>query len=103
MIWSTSISALQFVGYGTALVGLVYYSLGWEQIMSVTAALLFWLKAVFEPSNSDARLSPALRRILFAVAAVCTAGVLVTGFLYSTGDGATTSVELSSDPSRRLF
>jgi len=89
LIWNTSISALQFVGYGIALGGLTYYSLGWEQITSVAAGFTSWLKVIFLPQGSETRLPSGFRRALIAGIAVLTTVILVSGFLYSTGYGTT--------------
>ncbi|KAK5662787.1 hypothetical protein OQA88_6196 [Cercophora sp. LCS_1] len=96
LIWNTTISALQFLGYGIALAGLVYYSLGWEQIATVTVGFASWLKAVWEaPHGTEHSLPPAVRRGLFTGAAIFTIVVLVSGFLY--GGGYTpTLTQLSS-------
>ncbi|KAK1835852.1 putative solute carrier family 35 member C2 [Podospora conica] len=83
MIWNTSISFLQFVGYGIALAGLVYYSLGWEQIVTVTTAFWTWLRAVWDAPGSDStRLPSAVRRGLFTGVAAILFIMLVGGFMY---------------------
>jgi hypothetical protein len=89
LIWNTSISALQFVGYGIALGGLTYYSLGWEQIVNIAAGFSVWLKTIFGSQGSETRLSPGVRRALVAGLAVLTTVILFSGFLYSTGYGNT--------------
>lgn len=83
MIWNTSISFLQFVGYGIALAGLVYYSLGWEQIVNVTAAFFTWLRAVWDaPGSESTRLPSAVRRGLLTGVVAIVFVVLVGGFMY---------------------
>lgn len=42
-IWKTAITPLQLIGYGIACFGLVYYSLGWEQM--VTQSKIGWAYA----------------------------------------------------------
>lgn len=89
LIWNTTISFLQFIGYGIALAGLAYYSLGWDQIVSVSTGFASWLKTIFDLSGvSEARLPPGIRRILIAVAAAITVAILVAGVLYGTGYGS---------------
>lgn len=93
MIWGTAISALQFLGYGIALAGLVYYSAGWEQIVSTSTGLWVWLKNVWEsPGSSESRLPPAIRRALFTGLAVITVITLTAGFFYG---GGTSTLQLS--------
>ena len=83
IIWNTSISFLQFVGYGIALAGLVYYSLGWEQIVNVTTAFLTWLRAVWDsPGGETTRLPSAVRRGLFTAVGAIFFITLVWGFMY---------------------
>ncbi|KAF4120563.1 hypothetical protein GMORB2_3001 [Geosmithia morbida] len=43
LIWSTPISPLQCFGYSTALVGLVYYSLGHDQLVSLFHSIFTWI------------------------------------------------------------
>lgn len=40
IIWGTEVTALQFFGYSIALGGMVYYKLGYEQIMGYAGAAL---------------------------------------------------------------
>ena len=47
LIWNTAISFLQFFGYTIALIGLVYYSVGWEQIAAASTAMWAYLKALW--------------------------------------------------------
>jgi hypothetical protein len=94
-IWNTSISRLQFVGYAIALAGLTYYSLGWEQIVSLTAGFTSWFESIFGSQGSETRLSPGVRKGLIAALAVMITLVLVSGFLYSTGL-ANTVIQLPS-------
>lgn len=99
LIWSTSISALQFVGYAIALGGLIYYSLGWEQIVALTNGFTSWLKTIFGPNGSETSLPPGIRKALVIFLALLTTVILASGFLYSTGYGNTV-IHL---PSRSVF
>ncbi|KAK0651942.1 triose-phosphate transporter family-domain-containing protein [Cercophora newfieldiana] len=56
LIWNTSISALQFIGYGIAMAGLTYYSLGWEQIVALTNGFTSWLMTVFGSHGAETTL-----------------------------------------------
>jgi len=95
LIWNTSISGLQFFGYGIALAGLTYYSLGWEQIVTLTAGFTSWLNSIFGSQGSETRLSPGARKAVIAVLAGLTTLVVASGFLYSTGL-ANTVIQLPS-------
>ncbi|KAK0728273.1 triose-phosphate transporter family-domain-containing protein [Lasiosphaeria miniovina] len=90
MIWHTSITPLQFCGYAVALGGLVYYSVGWEQITGVSSAIWLWIRSLWEaPTRADeSRLPPAFRRALFMTLGTLTVVILVAGALYGTGTGA---------------
>jgi hypothetical protein len=95
LIWNTSISALQFFGYGISLVGLTYYSLGWEQMVAITTGFSAWLRTVFGSPGMEARLSPGIRKALLAGLAVLVTVIMASGLLYSTGYGETV-VQLAS-------
>ncbi|GAB1314296.1 Sugar phosphate transporter domain-containing protein [Madurella fahalii] len=95
MIWHTAISWLQFLGYSIALAGLVYYSLGWDQIVTISSAVWVYTRGVYESvstnSSSSAsggggggddagRLPAAVRRALLVGLAAVVLIVLVGGF-----------------------
>jgi hypothetical protein len=65
MIWHTSITWLQFLGYGVALAGMVYYSLGWEQIKSTSFTAANWARTQWNSPLDENRLSPLVRRAIF--------------------------------------
>lgn len=85
MIWHTAVSPLQALGYAVALAGLVYYSLGWDQLCAQSAAAASWARAAAgwddrahhpssssEPGGSGNRHLPTqIRRALFLSAAAC--------------------------------
>lgn len=104
MIWRTSISWLQSLGYSIALAGLVYYSLGWDQIAAVSSGAWAYARSVWYESvgaiprsssfsssgdggaDDAGRLSAAARRALVVgVATVVT--VMLVGGLYFGGLG----------------
>ena len=62
MIWTTPISFLQFLGYGIALAGLVYYSLGWDQIVDFSTGFWAFVKSLWDSPSLDERLPAAVRR-----------------------------------------
>ncbi|KAK4242303.1 triose-phosphate transporter family-domain-containing protein [Achaetomium macrosporum] len=98
MIWHTAVSWLQFLGYSIALAGLVYYSIGWDQIVAISQAMWVYAKGGYEsisgspPSGgeeqaqtSQGRLPSAVRRGLIMGVAAITMLVLAGGFIYGGG------------------
>ncbi|AEO56352.1 hypothetical protein MYCTH_2090403 [Thermothelomyces thermophilus ATCC 42464] len=75
MIWRTTISWLQFFGYTIALAGLLYYSLGGEQIASLCQAAWAFAKGGADDQQGGG-LPPAVRRAL-----ILAFGALVVMFL----------------------
>lgn len=99
LIWHTAISWLQFLGYFIALAGLVYYSVGWDQIIAMSQAVWVYAKGGYEavrgaPSSAgngeeqQGRLPVAVRRALIMSLAAVIVMVLVGGFFYSGGASA---------------
>jgi hypothetical protein len=109
LIWRTPITALQLVGYSIALAGLVYYSLGRDQIVSLYHTALAYAKGGYEAvrggsSSSDEEggqqggsggsggiSSSGVRKVLIAGVAAFIVMALVGGFFY----GGTISSMLS--------
>jgi len=100
MIWHTTINWMQFLGYAIALAGLVYYSLGYDQLAAISAAVYVYARGVFRdytalPSSSGAaaasddqqpptgRLTSAVRRALITGVAMLVVIFLVVQFLYA--------------------
>ncbi|KAK1780387.1 triose-phosphate transporter family-domain-containing protein [Copromyces sp. CBS 386.78] len=100
MIWQTSITALQFLGYAIALAGLVYYSLGRDQIVEIATQLWTFLRNVWENSPAYSSVSsssseegngqqgqrgglpPAVRRALLMGLGVMVVVILAAGYIY---------------------
>ncbi|KXX81727.1 hypothetical protein MMYC01_200689 [Madurella mycetomatis] len=94
MIWHTAISWLQFIGYSIALAGLLYYSLGWDQIVAVSSAAWVYSRGIYESVSNNAsvpgsggsddagRLPAAVRRALLTGVAAVVLIVLVGGFFF---------------------
>ncbi|RGP79965.1 triose phosphate 3-phosphoglycerate phosphate translocator [Fusarium longipes] len=61
VIWSTHISLLQTLGYSIALMGLVLYSVGYEQLLNTWDALVAWGTGTL---NREGEMSPTLRRLI---------------------------------------
>ncbi|QYS94880.1 TPT domain-containing protein [Trichoderma simmonsii] len=55
LIWSTQITFLQTVGYTIALGGLTYYSLGYDQLVSLGTATLAWTSEFFAANGGAMR------------------------------------------------
>ncbi len=81
MIWHTTITPLQFVGYGIAVVGLLVYS---ESIKrDHVVAVASWLRAAWESSSLDeSRLPSLVRRALVMVLCMLITGMLFVGLSY---------------------
>ncbi|KAJ4306504.1 hypothetical protein N0V88_001307 [Collariella sp. IMI 366227] len=95
LIWHTTISWLQFLGYAIALSGLVYYSIGWDQIVALSQAVYVYAKGGYEsisgtPSTGgddqqQGRLPAAVRRALIMGVAAIVVLALAGGVLYGYG------------------
>ncbi|KAK4042925.1 triose-phosphate transporter family-domain-containing protein [Parachaetomium inaequale] len=88
MIWHTDISWLQFLGYAIALAGLLYYSLGWDQIVLLAGAV--WASAKGgaggdEQGSGAGGLPSAVRRSLIMGVAAVVVLFLVGRFFYGGG------------------
>ena len=64
MIWSTHITGLQILGYAIALVGLMYYSLGYDQMIKLGQNTKTWLSDVWSSPASDGKLPTRVRRFV---------------------------------------
>lgn len=94
MIWSTHITGMQFLGYAIALAGLVYYSIGWDQMVAIAVGVFVYSKGLWERiagnggSDDGGRLPAAVRRALVMGLVLVTVMVLVGGFVYGGGPSA---------------
>ncbi|KAL4722732.1 hypothetical protein ACLX1H_009967 [Fusarium chlamydosporum] len=61
IIWNTQISLLQTLGYSIALMGLVLYSVGYEQILNTWDGLVAWGTGAL---NREGEMSPASRKLI---------------------------------------
>lgn len=96
MIWHTAITGLQFLGYSIALAGLLYYSLGKDQLIALSQAVWVYARGGYEavrgspPSDESGQgqgqgqggLPAAVRRALVMALAAVVVIVLVGGFFY---------------------
>ncbi|KAL2135066.1 hypothetical protein VTI74DRAFT_9882 [Chaetomium olivicolor] len=98
LIWHTTISWLQFLGYSIALAGLVYYSIGWDQIVALSQAVYVYAKGGYESlsgspgtgsGDEQGRLPSAVRRALIMGVAAIVVLALAGGLFYGYGGGVT--------------
>lgn len=89
LIWNTHISMLQTLGYAIALVGLVLYSVGYEQILAGVHASKAWLTSVWNSENPDngGKVSIKVRRafIIGIIGFIMT--VIAVSLWHLSGDG----------------
>jgi hypothetical protein len=103
MIWHTAITPLQFLGYSVALAGLLYYSLGKDQLVALGQAAWVYARGGYEavrgspqqPGSADEQgqgqgqgqggLPAAVRRALVMAVVAVVVLVLVGGFFYRAG------------------
>lgn len=64
LFWGTPISALQIVGYGIGLVGLIYYSFGYETLAAGCAVSGAWISSLFS-GKGGGNMSPRVRVAIF--------------------------------------
>jgi len=78
LIWHTSITALQFLGYSVALLGLLIYSetLKWEHVTNFGTLARGWWES---PSLDENRLSPVVKKAAMAGLACLIVIMLVVG------------------------
>lgn len=62
VIWKTQISMLQGLGYAVALCGLVYYSIGYDELSRGFQNGITWAGDVWSNPSSDGRLPRMARR-----------------------------------------
>jgi hypothetical protein len=88
VIWKTPITALQFIGYDIACFGLVYYSIGWDQMVAQSTAGWEYAKNVWEQEDSTASIAVGngisisvvqVRRAVVFGLALMTVGLLFYG------------------------
>jgi hypothetical protein len=84
LIWRTNISPLQVLGYAIALAGLLYYSLGWDQLVLLAQAAWAFAKGDDHQHYRSGLPSAVRRTLVMAVAAVVLL-FLVGGFFWSAG------------------
>jgi hypothetical protein len=96
-IWGSVITWLQFIGYGIATGGLVYYGVGYEGIMTYYSSTQQYARKMWEgePETSTASKASRWRKILFIVLYVTIVLLLVIGIALKTQTGASLASDLS--------
>lgn len=88
LLWSTPVTLLQSVGYSTALAGLVYYSLGQDQLSRGYHAASTWASDTLKASHHRCRdrcrdrchqyqWTPERRRCILATGVLCFLSIVV--------------------------
>jgi hypothetical protein len=100
MIWGSVITGLQFVGYGIATAGLIYYGVGYEGIQTYYAVGQTYAKKLWEgqPDTSTAQPPTLFRKALIISMYVTIVLLLVVGITVKTQRGS----ELVQDLTERL-
>ncbi|OHW98700.1 triose-phosphate transporter [Colletotrichum incanum] len=92
ILWHDSISSLQFVGYGIALLGLVIYSTGWDQLKESGISAAAWARTAWDSHVLDkGHLSQLVEYFIFVALIILIVWVLILGF---TDGGLTAPVGL---------
>ncbi|KAK3398996.1 triose-phosphate transporter family-domain-containing protein [Sordaria brevicollis] len=100
VIWQTSITPMQFFGYAIALGGLVYYSLGRDQIVEIATQLWTFIRNVWENSPAYSAVSSsseensghqgglpsAVKRGLLVGLGIIVVVILAAGYIYGGTD-----------------
>jgi hypothetical protein len=85
MIWNTHISWMQTLGYAVALAGLVYYSLGYDQLAQGYHIASSSLVTMWSEPSPQGGVSVGVRRLIIVTMAALTTILLVAGLGYGTG------------------
>lgn len=75
VIWKTEISMMQGLGYAVALCGLVYYSIGYDQLSQGLMTAVGWTSDVWSNPAREGRLPRVARRVILI-------GGLIVGSLF---------------------
>lgn len=90
LIWGSVITGLQFVGYGIATAGLVYYGVGYEGIQTYYAVAQTYANKMWE-GESDASTAPQstlIRKSIVISVFVTILILIIAGFLFNTQRGS---------------
>jgi len=89
-IWGTVITWLQFVGYGIATAGLIYYGVGYDGLQTFLNGSQQYAKKMWEgsPDMSTAPQPNKMRRILMIVLLTIIVFLIVAGVALRTSTGA---------------
>jgi hypothetical protein len=91
ILWGTQISPIQIVGYSMGLVGLIYYSFGYDKLAAGTSATAAWVASLLS-SSEKSRISPRVR-VALLVASVCLLStVIAVGYMNGYGKSITSII-----------
>jgi drug/metabolite transporter (DMT)-like permease len=91
ILWGTQISPIQIVGYSMGLVGLVYYSFGYDKLAAGASATATWVASLLS-SSEKSRISPRVR-VALLVASVCLLStVIAVGYMNGYGKSITSII-----------
>lgn len=93
LIWNTQITPLQFLGYGVALSGLVYYSLGYEKLAQGYTLVRNYVVSPGEATESTEGSRKSKRWMLVAVPVVLLSTVLTVLVVYHGHDTIKSQME----------
>jgi Ca2+/Na+ antiporter len=93
VIWNTQITPLQFAGYGLALCGLVYYSLGYEKLAEGYTAVKNYVVSPGESSESNAGSGKSKRWMFVAAGIVIFSSALTVLVVYHGHDTIKSQME----------
>ncbi|KAH7139832.1 DUF250 domain membrane protein [Dactylonectria estremocensis] len=71
VIWQTTISTIQLVGYGISLTALAYYSLGYRGVKEACSSTASWVSALFKSSSDEKHRISSGVKTGFCVALAC--------------------------------
>lgn len=81
MIWHTQITAMQFFGYGIALLGLLYYSVGYDQLAKAFHTSKGYIS--LRTSSSERLSTGAKRWICAGVGLVVFSSILAVLYIFN--------------------
>ncbi|KAF7558039.1 hypothetical protein G7046_g5907 [Stylonectria norvegica] len=97
IIWHTTVTGLQSLGYGIALAGLAYYSIGYEQSCRGYRDAKVWASKTWaSPPPWENKLTAGARRILLLVAIAFVSVVVFVLVLYAKGVSGQDALQLTT-------
>lgn len=84
LIWSTTITPLQALGYGIALIGMAFYRSSWRDLRNCLASFIVSLRKLEKSQSHDSQISSTLLRRLALVVVVSIVGIALV-YTYLSG------------------